>query len=242
MLTVLNALNDNYIWLYSDNRKDLLVVDPTVAAPVLTFLQQHSEYQLTAILLTHNHYDHIDGVAELRLHYPQVPVYGPQEIENVQQGLLTQIIEVGRLNIGHYNIEILSTGGHTAGHLSYLINSHLFCGDTLFSAGCGRVFTQDYAQMFNSLQTLKKLPTTTIICPAHEYTLSNLAFARTVDLEDEGFQTAVKQHQQWAIQKRQAGEATLPVTLAGELQINPFLRAKNLAEFIQLRQAKDQFK
>lgn len=241
MLTALTALNDNYIWVYSDDSKKLLVIDPAEAAPVLTFLQQHSEYQLTAILLTHNHYDHIDGVAELRQHYPQVPVYGPREIESANKGLLTEIVEVGQLNISHYQIDIFATGGHTAGHLSYLINGHLFCGDTLFSAGCGRVFTQDYAQMFNSLQSLKQLPTSTIVCPAHEYTLSNLAFARTVNLQDEVFQTVVKQHQQWATQKRQSGEATLPVTLAIELQINPFLKAKDLAEFIQLRQAKDHF-
>lgn len=241
MLVALKALNDNYIWVYGDKSHSLLVIDPAESSPVLDFFQQHSEYRLEAILLTHNHYDHIDGVSELRQHYPQVPVYAPAEVANVNPSLVTQIVTAGKLNTPHYQIDILETGGHTAGHLSYLVNQHLFCGDTLFSAGCGRVFTQDYGQMFTSLQRLKQLPDTTIVCPAHEYTLANLAFAKTLISQGDTFQTAVSQHQQWAEKKRQQDLPTLPVLLGKEQQINPFLRAKDLSEFIQLRQAKDRF-
>jgi len=137
----------------------------------------------------------------------------------------------------NYHIEVLPSGGHTAGHVSYLVDGHLFCGDALFSAGCGRVFTGNFAQMFESMQRFNQLPNETVVCPAHEYTLGNLAFAETV-LADK---SAVKNQRVLVERYRAEGKPSLPTTIGLEKQINPFLQAKNLDEFTQWRLAKDKF-
>lgn len=245
MLVALNALQDNYIWLYANeqhkltnkNLLPLLVIDPTEAAPVLNFLQQHPACSIEAILLTHNHHDHIGGVAELRQHYPHLQVYGPKELAHLQ----INVVDVGELITEHYHIQVLATGGHTAGHISFLVDNHLFCGDTLFSAGCGRVFTGDYKMMFESLQRLRQLPAQTVVCPAHEYTLSNLKFVQNnlAGLALNVDKSAVEQQQVWVEQQSKNNLPSLPTTLRLEKQINPFLMADNLAQFTLLRQAKD---
>lgn len=121
--------------------------------------------------------------------------------------------------------------------MSYVVDGHLFCGDTLFSAGCGRVFTGDYAQMYDSLQRLKSLPDDTLVCCGHEYTLANLAFAEQVLTE----KSAVENQLKIVRALRAEDQPSLPTTLALEKQINPFLQAKTLEEFIRLRKAKDHF-
>ena len=146
-------------------------------------------------------------------------------------------MDSGVINTAHYHIEVLPSGGHTAGHVSYLVDGHLFCGDALFSAGCGRVFTGNFAQMFQSMQRFNQLPDETVVCPAHEYTLGNLAFAETV-LADK---SAVKNQRVLVERYRAEGKPSLPTTIGLEKQINPFLQAKNLNEFTQWRLAKDKF-
>ncbi|MGV6988976.1 hydroxyacylglutathione hydrolase [Testudinibacter sp. P80/BLE/0925] len=232
MLIPLPALNDNYIWLYAAENEPVLIVDPAEAAPVLRYLADHHLIP-AAILLTHGHADHIGGVAELKQHYPHLSVYGSDEVAEIA----TQVVNQGAFACGHYQLEVIPTAGHTANHISFVINGHLFCGDALFSAGCGRVFTGDYQAMFDGLQRLKALPDETVVCAAHEYTLSNLRFALTV-IEDK---SAVEQQLKQVEALRAQGKASLPTTLGLERKINPFLQAKTVDEFIRLRKAKDSF-
>ncbi|MFZ7155586.1 hydroxyacylglutathione hydrolase [Avibacterium avium] len=232
MLVPIPALDDNYIWLYARENLPVIVIDIAESTPLLAYLQQH-QLEVEAVLLTHKHQDHVGGLAEFKQHYPNVPVFGPQETADLGA---TQIINEGEIRTTHYQIQVLPSGGHTENHVSFVVDGHLFCGDTLFSGGCGRVFTGDYAQMFDSLQRLKALPDSTIVCPAHEYTLSNLQFAEKV-LPKSAFLTdyAAK-----IASLRQQHQPSLPTTLGLEKRINPFLQAENLAQFTQWRKLKDQ--
>ncbi len=235
MLIPIPALQDNYIWLYQKENCPVLLVDIGELEPVLQKLQQY-HLKVEAVLLTHYHHDHLGGVNAFKQIFPQVPVYGSEECANVA----THIVRGNKINTEHYNIEVLKTPGHTAQHLSYFVDKHLFCGDTLFSAGCGRVFTGNYLAMYESLQKIKKLPDDTLICPAHEYTLSNLKFALAMAQHNDLKQT-ISVNQGIAKFLCDAGEATLPTTLFTEKAINPFLQAKNLRDFIALREKKDNF-
>lgn len=232
MLVPIPALNDNYIWLYARENLPVIVIDIAESAPLLAYLQQH-QLEVEAVLLTHKHQDHVGGLAEFEQHYPNVPVFGPQETAELGA---TQIINAGEIRTTHYQIQVLPSGGHTENHVSFVVDGHLFCGDTLFSGGCGRVFTGDYAQMFDSLQRLNALPDSTIVCPAHEYTLSNLQFAEKV-LPKSAFLT---DYVAKIAALRQEHQPSLPTTLGLEKQINPFLQAENLVQFTQWRKLKDQ--
>ncbi|WP_439257816.1 hydroxyacylglutathione hydrolase [Lonepinella sp. BR2271] len=233
MLNAIPALNDNYIWLYSRDNLSVIVIDIPEISPILSFFEQNP-YKITALLLTHNHNDHVAGVAEFKQHFPDVPIIGSSECAYL--GLNHEINE-GEIVVDDYKIQVIPTGGHTANHVSFVVDGHLFSGDCLFSAGCGRVFTGDYAQMFDSLQRLNALPDNTLVCAGHEYTLSNLAFAETVVSE----KSAVQNQRVWVEQLRKQGLSSMPTKLGLEKTINPFLNADNLAEFIRLRQAKDRF-
>ena len=181
-LTPVPAFDDNYLWLL-DNGREALVVDPGDAAPVLAALDARG-LTLAGILLTHHHGDHVGGVDALRAHL-RGPVYGPageklpEPVARLRGG---DVIELLGLRLA-----VLDVPGHTAGHIAYFAavvpggDPLLFCGDTLFSAGCGRLFEGTPAQMHASLQSLAALPGATRVCCAHEYTLSNLRFAREVD-------------------------------------------------------------
>ncbi|MFZ7343174.1 hydroxyacylglutathione hydrolase [Avibacterium volantium] len=232
MLVPIPALDDNYIWLYARENLPVIVIDIAESAPLLAYLQQH-QLKVEAVLLTHKHQDHVGGLAEFKQHYPNIPVFGPQETADLGA---TQIINEGEIRTTHYQIQVLPSGGHTENHVSFVVDGHLFCGDTLFSGGCGRVFTGDYAQMFDSLQRLKALPDSTIVCPAHEYTLSNLQFAEKV-LPKSAFLT---DYVAKIAALRQQHQPSLPTTLGLEKRINPFLQAENLAQFTQWRKLKDQ--
>ena len=197
-----------------------LVVDPGEAAPVLQALQQE-RVQLHSILVTHHHGDHTAGIRELQ-QTSGAKVYGPahERIAEVQFPLSegTQVQALG------LNFEVLDVPGHTAGHIAYYAAGApgmLFCGDTLFSAGCGRLFEGTPQQMQASLQKLAALPGDTRVCCTHEYTLSNLRFAREVDPDN----AALQKYQNDCTALRASGTPTLPSTLALELQINPFLRS-----------------
>ncbi|HBO38058.1 MAG TPA: hydroxyacylglutathione hydrolase [Pasteurellaceae bacterium] len=233
MLIPIPALNDNYIWLYARENLPVIVFDISETKRILPFLQQH-QLQPEAVLLTHNHNDHVAGVTEFKQAYPNISVFGPSETED--KGI-SEIVNQGEIITPHYRIQVIPTGGHTINHVSYVVDGHLFCGDCLFSAGCGRVFTGDYAQMYDSLQRLKSLPDATVICPGHEYTLSNLIFAETV-LKDK---SAVENQLEIVKTLRAENKPSLPTTLGLEKVINPFLQAENLDEFIRLRKAKDSF-
>lgn len=227
------ALSDNYIWLIR-HQQQAIIVDPSEAEPVLAYLAKH-RLDLTAIWLTHHHQDHTGGMAELLRHYPNLVVYGSAEVKQ----WTTHLVQgEDRFSVWDFEVSVIESAGHTEQHISYLLDQRwLFCGDSLFSAGCGRVFTGDYQAQFEGLQRFNQLADEVQIFPAHEYTLSNLKFAETVLPASE----VLRHHRQWAEAQRQHQRPTLPSSLGLERQINPFLRAESLAEFVRLRQAKDQF-
>ncbi|MDR0780337.1 MAG: hydroxyacylglutathione hydrolase [Pseudomonadales bacterium] len=222
----ITAFTDNYHWLLVDTAtRQAAVVDPGDAAPVLAYLTQHS-LQLVAILITHHHADHIDGIGTLLAKYGPLPVYGPATARIPQVNHAVQ--EGASLTLLGHSVEVLEVPGHTHEHLAYLSREPLapgqgralFCGDTLFAAGCGYMFEGTPPQMHASLQKLAALPPDTLIYCAHEYTLSNLRFAAAVMPHN----TALHERQRVEAAKRERGEPTLPSTLALELATNPFLR------------------
>lgn len=246
------AFNDNYIWMIiNEDKGQAFCVDPGQAKPVLDFLQREN-LQLNAILLTHHHFDHIDGTSELLAAYPGIDVYGPKDSRIPQVNHLLQDKDVFTLDSCHF--QVISTPGHTATHIS-LYEPHykwLFCGDTLFSAGCGRVFDGTIEELHDSLQKLKNLPDDTQVFCAHEYTLQNLRFAATVEPDN----LAIRNHAQRLLHK--ASLCSLPSSIAVEKQINPFFRTDSsstqhyanqrgiqetdsLSVFKQIRSDKDSF-
>ena len=220
-LQALQAFEDNYIWMLSRDG-DAWVVDPGDASPVIHALDAQS-LRLSGILITHHHGDHTGGVATLQAAHPEALVYGPANEplkfphQAVREGDTVDVFGTG--------FRVLDIPGHTAGHIAYFAEVAddaplLFCGDTLFYGGCGRVFEGTPAQMWTSLQKLMALPGATRVCCAHEYTLANLRFAQAVDPNNSDLQTAVANCQALRAQ----GQSTLPSTIAHELRINPFLR------------------
>lgn len=219
-LLPLPAFSDNYIWLLH-NGKQALVVDPGDAAPVQAALQTHG-LQLQAILVTHHHADHVGGVDALRT-ATGAAVYGPA-FETLPEPV-TRVDASTTLHLLGLTWQVLEVPGHTAGHIAwYSADAEggpiLFCGDTLFSGGCGRLFEGTPEQMHASLQLLARLPDNTRVACAHEYTLSNLKFACTVEPSN----TALLQYRAHCEALRQQQRPTLPSLLAQELAINPFLR------------------
>ncbi|WP_332875718.1 hydroxyacylglutathione hydrolase [Massilia sp. S19_KUP03_FR1] len=223
-LTVLAlpAFQDNYLWLIHDG-VHAAVVDPGAAAPVLAALGQHG-LVLTAILLTHHHADHIGGVPEL-LAVAQVPVFGPAG-ENI--AAVTQpLTEGARFRVPGIKLDVtvLDVPGHTRGHIAYVTEGQeenwLFCGDTLFAGGCGRLFEGTPAQMMASLAKLAALPGATKVYCAHEYTMANLRFAAAVEPDNQALQLRLVSE----AGKRADNVPTIPSTIELEQATNPFLRA-----------------
>lgn len=221
----LPAFSDNYIWAIVRGNA-AVVVDPGEASPVLAYLQENG-LTLRGILLTHHHADHVGGVLELLKHAPDATVYGPKNDRlpycdvRLVEGECVTIRELG------LTLRVLDVPGHTAGHIAYFghIEGHLppvlFCGDVLFSGGCGRIFEGTPPQMYASLAKFSLLPADTQICCAHEYTLSNLRWALAVEPANEALQ-------KWYVRAqalREQGCPTVPTSLALELDINPFLRS-----------------
>lgn len=221
MATVLHvpAFEDNYIWLIVGPGSDrALIVDPGDADPVFEALDR-DRLTPAAILCTHHHHDHIDGIDELIERFP-IPVYGPAT-ERIPRR--TQALRGGdrvELSTVSLQFDVLDVPGNTRGHIAYHGHGLLFCGDSLFSAGCARLCEGTPEQMFSSLRRLQTLPDETAVYCAHEYTAANLRFAATVDPGNPD----IRRHQETVHDLRARGLPTLPTTLALEKRINPFLR------------------
>ena len=221
-ITPIPAFADNYIWTMCQERS-AVVVDPGDAAPVLDYLAREG-LTLTAILATHHHNDHVGGVPAL-VHKFSVPVFGPanESIPDRTRALREgDVVDVPGLPV---SLRVLDIPGHTAGHIAYFGDvggePSLFCGDTLFAAGCGRLFEGTPQQMWTSLSALAALPEDTRVYCGHEYTLANLRFAQAVEPRN----AALWDRQAREEAKRKQGLPTLPSTIALERATNPFLRA-----------------
>ncbi len=213
------AFNDNYLWLIH-NGKHAVVVDPGDAQPILNELRKR-QLSLSAILLTHHHGDHVGGVAQLLERF-EIPVFGPRNdrIASVTVPLSEgDTLDLPELEL-HFSV--LDVPGHTLGHIAYFSSARkwLFCGDTLFAGGCGRIFEGTPAQMAASLDKLASLPDETLVYCAHEYTLSNLRFAKEVEPDNENLLSRMKAEQG----KRDQGLPTIPSSIGLERATNPFLR------------------
>ena len=216
-LTALPALDDNYIWHLAAADGRWLVVDPGQAEPVMAWAGAAAPPE--AILLTHHHGDHVAGVEALRARWPRVPVHGPADPRIA--GLVDRPVGDGdQVEAGPWRFDVLAVPGHTASHVAFHGAGLLFCGDTLFSLGCGRLFEGTPREMLGAMDRLSTLPPATGVCCGHEYTLANAAFARVVDPDN----VALRRRQEEAIAMRHAARPTVPSTLAQELACNPFLR------------------
>jgi len=217
----IKAFDDNYIWLMTTNEGSI-VIDPGESKNLLKAIEKKN-IKLDAILITHHHYDHTGGIEELLMKYPNLKVYGPNN--NIDL-IKSRLIDGELLNIIGIDFEVIEIPGHTLDHIAYYANINnspiLFCGDTLFAGGCGRVFEGTFDQMYESLMKLKKLPKNTRIYCGHEYTINNLKFAKAVEPDNIDL---IKRYDE-ALDLRKNNIPTLPSTLSIELKTNPFLRAE----------------
>ncbi len=246
------AFDDNYIWLLH-NGKQAWVVDPGDATPVQRHLDRHG-LTLCGILITHHHWDHVNGLEQLQKQYA-CPTYAPSD--DRIPGQLIRVKEGDVVNIPTLDLQfkVLETPGHTLSHVCYHNDAWLFCGDTLFSMGCGRMFEGTAEMYVSSLHKLKQLAPETLVYCTHEYTTTNVTFAQTVDPHN----LQLKKYANQVLASRQQNLPTLPTVLCRETQLNPFLRtheptiqdaverhfqqtaADEVSCFAGLRQWKDQF-
>ena len=219
-ITAIPAFADNYIWLLKATGKTCAVVDPGDADPVLEALEKQG-LELSYILLTHHHHDHVGGVPELLEHY-DATVFGPADTRIPFVHKVCREGDVVHLPDLDTTLQVLEVPAHTRSHIAFFTDNDLFCGDTLFSLGCGRLFEGTASDMQKSLDKLAALPAETNVYCAHEYTQANCAFA----LEVEPANTDLKTRALTIDRLRAAGKSTLPTNLGDELATNPFLRTR----------------
>jgi len=243
-ITPVRALSDNYVWvLQRDQQPRVVIIDPGEARPVLKYLSEH-QLQPVSILITHQHYDHTGGVEELLGHYPGLSVIGPAILPSREplridlpiQDLITftvgegDVVVLPELSI---KFEVMAIPGHTLDHLAYYGEEVVFCGDTMFAAGCGRIFSGTAQMLATSLNRLAALPADTRMYCSHEYTVDNLGFAKWVEPES----AAILDRDQIEMDKQEKGLPTVPTTVELELATNPFMRLQQP----QVRQAAESF-
>ena len=229
-ISPIKSFSDNYIWLI-ERGNDAVLVDPGDHKPAIKALQDR-RLNLKAILVTHKHFDHTGGVSSLIKSYPTVDVYAPLNNYNFnyKQAKDGDLINLSNIDL---SFTVIKTPGHTLDHVVYIDQDHLFCGDTLFACGCGRIFEGTYKQMYESLTKISSLPENIKVYCAHEYTMDNIEFA----LIEDNANKALLQRKE----KLKNLKVTLPSTIKEELETNPFLRAKNELAFKKLRIKKDAY-
>lgn len=232
------VLNDNYVWLIHDDASgETVVIDPSVAEPVLAEAAARG-WTITQIWNTHWHPDHTGGNAEIKA-ATGCTITGPAA-EAARIPTLDRLVKEGdEVQLGNVTARVMEVPAHTAGHIAYYVpeEAMLFCGDTLFAMGCGRLFEGTAEQMFNAMSRFAELPPVTKVYCAHEYTLSNGRFAVTVEPHNAALIARMAEVEA----AREKGEATVPTTIALERATNPFMRANDAAELAERRTAKDNF-
>ena len=213
------TFTDNYVWLMHEfNNDSSVVVDPGESEPVIEALNANN-LKLSDILLTHHHHDHIGGVKKLKQIYPAANIYGPKDIR-VPTTIVVKDNQIIRLDSIDEEFRVMDVRGHTSSHIAYYFKDKLFCGDTLFSCGCGRLFEGTYNDMHKALIKIRNLPKETIVYCAHEYTLDNIGFAKIVDPKNLDLLKREKEVKDLL----KNGFYTIPSALKNELKVNPFLR------------------
>ena len=232
-------LSDNYAWLLHEPGGAVGVVDPAEAEPVIAALRAAGG-RLDLILLTHHHADHVAGTDAVRAAFPGSVVVGAAADAHRLPRLDRAVVEGETVALGGAPARVIDTPGHTRGHIAFFFadGAVLACGDTLFSLGCGRLIEGNAAEMYASLGKLAALPDATLVCCGHEYTESNARFALSVDPANAALQARAAE----ARAQRAAGQPTVPSRLGEEQQANPFLRARDVAAFAELRSRKDLYR
>ncbi|XBC37872.1 MAG: hydroxyacylglutathione hydrolase [Buchnera aphidicola (Meitanaphis microgallis)] len=209
-------LHDNYVWIIINHNKSCIIIDPGCHITIIRIIEKLNIFPV-AILVTHRHNDHVGGIKRLSETYPNLSIYGPKETKKFGTNrICTNNDEIHILN---FKFKVLSTPGHTSGHISYYKKPHLFCGDTLFYGGCGKIENGMALKMYNSLKKIKCLPDNTLIYCSHEYTLNNLRFSSSVFPNNKKISKLYKEIQTI----RQKNQCSLPSKLKIEKMINPFL-------------------
>ena len=237
-VTAIPMLSDNYSWLITESDSGrLAIIDPAEAGPAIAAIEAKGG-KLDRIFLTHHHGDHIDGAPELARRYGAKVIGNASDAHRLPK-LDIAVREGDVVPFGAASATVIDTPGHTIGHITYYFadGGLLFCGDTMFSLGCGRLFEGTAEDMYESLQKFAGLPKETLVCAGHEYTQSNAKFALVADPENPALQVRAKE----VDELRRHGKASLPVTLGSEMASNPFLRALDAASVKRLRAAKDHF-
>lgn len=225
-INYIRAFEDNYIWTI-ENDEGLILVDPGEADPALTYIEDKDP---KAILLTHKHQDHVGGVGEIKEAYSDIKIIGPIETEDLNDKTVKEGDTFSLLGL---DFSVIKTDGHTDEHISYLVDGRLFCGDALFSSGCGRCFTKKYDRSFESIKKIRALPEETLVYPAHEYTVKHIK--SSMEVMDSDFLRKALAEAEESLAK---GEPTLPTSIKNEYMINPYFAIDDLDEFKRVLEIK----